>query len=154
MPCGGIFKPMRTPWGVWFLASIKCIYDNDFHLSFYFICSTIFDIVLSYFVEFCQILSKAMYIVYNIYSTVYCIQYIFPLYIAYIIIALLKCIQYFFLIHLTRYILYALRTLFLITYIPYICNYKHEKNYFFIFYFTYALKCAFLYTYFYPLVKH
>ena len=85
-----------------------------FHLSFYFICSTIFNIEMSHFVEFCRILSKAMYIVYNIYSTVYCIQYIFPLYIAYIIISLLKCIQYFFLIHLTRYILYVLRTLFLI----------------------------------------
>ena len=104
----------RHAHGMQFLASIKCVYDNDFHLSFYFICSTIFDIVLSHFVEFCRILSKAMYIVYNIYSTVYCIQYIFPLYIAYIIITLLKSIQYFFLIHLTKYINYVLRTLFLI----------------------------------------
>ena len=144
----------RHAHGTQFSASIKCIYDNDFHLSFYFICSTIFDIVLSNIVKFCQILSKAMYIVYNIYYPTYYIQYIFPLYIAYIIISLLKSIQYYFLIHLTRYILYVLRTLFLITYIPYNCNYKHEKNYFFIFYLTYALKCAFLYTYFYPLVKH
>ena len=110
------------------------------------------------FVVFCRILSNFVE------SYVHCIQYIFPLYIAYniyslcilhtIYIPLLKSIQYFFLIHLTRYIDYALRTLFLITYIPYNCNYKHEKNYFFIFYLTYALKCAFLYTYFHPLVKH
>ena len=88
---------VRTPTARHFSASIKCVYDNYFHLSFYFICSTILDIVLSHFVEYCQILSKSMYIVYNIYSTVYCIQYIFPLYIAYIIISLLKSIQYFFL---------------------------------------------------------
>ena len=68
-----------------FLASIKCVYDNDFHLSFYFICSTIFDIVLSHFVEFCRILSKDMYTAYNIHLLcslhtiyipfVYCIHY-------------------------------------------------------------------------------
>ena len=53
MPGTDFLLSVYTPWGVWFLASIKCIYDNDFHLSFYFICSTIFDIVLSHFVEFC-----------------------------------------------------------------------------------------------------
>ena len=103
-----------TPWGVWFLASIKCVYDNDFHLSFYFICSTIFDIEMSHFVEYCQILSKALYTAYNIHllCTLHTIYII--LHITYIIISLLKCIQYFFLIHLTKYILYVLRTLFLI----------------------------------------
>ena len=101
MPGGGIFKPVRTPWGVWFLASIKCIYDNDFHLSFYFIYSTIFDIEMSHFVEFCRKL-----------CTLYTIYII--LHIEYIIILSLKSIQYFFLIHLTKYILYVLRTLFLI----------------------------------------
>ena len=78
VPGGGIFKPVRTPWGVWFLASIKCVYDNDFHLSFYFICSTIFDIEMSHFVEFCYILSKAMYIVYNIYSLCILNTLLFP----------------------------------------------------------------------------
>ena len=75
----------RHAHGTQFSASIKCVYDNDFHLSFYFICSTIFDIQMSHFVEFCRILSKALYTAYNIHLLctlhtiyipfVYCIQY-------------------------------------------------------------------------------
>lgn len=116
----------------------------------FFLSSTILDIEVSDYVRFCQILSN-VFIVYII---------IVSMYIAYIIIVsmytiyFLLCIQYFFLIHLTRYILYALRTLFLITYIPYNCNYKHIKNNFFYFYLTILLKCAYLYTYIYPFVKH
>ena len=125
MPGTDFLLSVYTPWGVWFLASIKCIYDNDFHLSFYFICSTIFDIEVSDYVGFCRIMSdfvgfcrtnmytiycihyySIMYIAYNIYSFcilhtllfyyVYCIQYIFLLYIAYIIILLFKMYTIFF----------------------------------------------------------
>ena len=123
----------------------------------FFLSSTIFDIEVSNYVEFCRKLCTlyTIYIpqciAYNIYSL--CILHTLLLY---------PCIQYTFyyvynifsFIYLTRYILYVLRTLFLITYIPYICNCKHEKNYFLFFCLTYGLKCAFLYTYFYPLVKH
>ena len=119
---GGIFKPVRTPWVVWFLASIKCICIVEFCLSFYFSYhlqySTLFCRILSHFVEWCRCVYCIHY---------YCIHVYNILFIMYTIY-LLKCIQYFFIIHLTKYINYVLRTLFPITYIPYICNYKHIKK--------------------------
>ena len=94
----------RHAHGTQFLASIKCVYDNDFHISFYFICSTIFDIEMSYFVEFCRILSKALYTAYNIHLL--CILHTLLLY---------PCIQY------TFYYVYNIFFLYLLDKVHFIC---------------------------------
>ena len=127
MPGTVFLLSVHTPWGVWFLASIKCICIVEFCLSFYFFLSlTIFDIEVSNYVEFCRKLCTlhTLLLYYEYCIHYYCIHVYNILFIMYTIYYL-KCIQYFFLIHLTKCILYTLRTLFSITYIPYNCNYKH-----------------------------
>ena len=128
---------------------------------------------------YCWILSKLLVL---LYSTIFlllcrimlnfvrfcrtCLLYtllfpqLFPMYIAYIIIVsmytiyYLKCIQYFFLYLLDKVHFICFTNFISNTYIPTFVNSKHIKKYFLFFFLTYALKCAFLYTYFYPLVKH
>ena len=143
MPGTVVLLSVHTPWGVWFLASIKCVYDNDFHLSFYFLIIYNFR---HWNVRFCRILSDFVesfvhciqYILSYILHTllfyyVHCIQYIFPLYIAYNIIPLLKCIQYFFLYLLDKVHFICFTNFISNTYIPTFVNSKHIKNIFYFF---------------------
>lgn len=128
MPCTVFLLSVYTPTARSFKLLLNAYMINIFILasifSYHLQISTLKCRIMSYFVEFCRILSKAMYIVYNI---------IVSMYIAYIIIVsmytiyFLLCIQYFFLIHLTRYIIYVLRTLFLIHIYPYLSTINMKK---------------------------
>ena len=148
MSCTVFLLSVHTPWGVWFLASIKCICIVEFCLSF------LFYFIRQFFyccVELCWILLDFV-------EHVYCIHYYFPNYFPCILHTLLffhlKCIQYFFLYLLDKVHFICFTNFISNTYIPLFVNYKHIKNNFLFFFLTYGLKCAFLYTYFYPLVKH
>lgn len=157
----GLFIVRVYALGRGFFFLIKCICIVEFCLSFYF----------SYHLQFSTL--KCRILLNFVESFVHCIQYIFHsvlhtiyitlcslytiyiiLYIAYNIIPLLKCIQYFFLYLLDKVHFICFTNFISNTYIPLFVNYKHIKKYFFIFFLTYALKCAFLYTYLYPFVKH
>ena len=154
MPGTVFLLSVHTPWGVWFFFLIKCICIVEFCLSFYFSYhrqfSTLKCRIMLNFVRFCRTCL--------LYTLLF--PQLFPMYIAYIIIVsmytiyYLKCIQYFFLYLLDKVHFICFTNFISNTYIPLFVNYKHIKNNFLFFFLTYALKCAFLYTYFYPLVKH
>ena len=78
-----------------------------FHLSFYFICSTIFNIEMSHFVE----------------SYVHCIQYIFHGILHTIYIPFVYCIHYYFLIKMyTIFFPYSLDKVHFICFTNFISN--------------------------------
>ena len=150
----GVFIVRVYALGRGFFFLIKCICIVEFCLSFYFSYhlqfSTLKCRIMLNFVRFCRTCL--------LYTLLF--PQLFPMYIAYIIIVsmytiyFLKCIQYFFLYLLDKVHFICFANFISNTYIPTFVNSKHIKKYFLFFFLTYALKCAFLYTYFYPLVKH